>query len=333
MSRRSTIDNTARWPALDRRTVLRGAAVAGAAVAGTAFTAAPAAADPKLPYPDVADTSHATEKAAKIMRGFFTAKSEHDPDKLMTFFSKDNAFYIDASSGNVWPNWDSLNSVFHAFLPPAPAAALSYPVRVIGDEHSVLVSFEDTPELFGRELRILGSVTFDRHGKIVRWIDYWDGRSSLRSTSIGPTYPTDFHDGVVNTSAAMTAAAGALQAAFSAADAATATALFSFDAVLEDMAAHTRVQGQLQIQRYLTRALPHVPYGAGASLAHVVGGALGGGYEWHASPSAAPMRRGNAAVELDGDGKVSRFTVVYDSGLLSYPTYPSLVMLAAEAAA
>ena len=102
MYRRSTVDNAARRPALDRRTVLRGAAVAGvagvAAAAGTALGATPAAADPKLPYPDVADTSHATEKAAKIMRGFFTAKSEHDPDKLMTFFSKDNAFYIDASS-------------------------------------------------------------------------------------------------------------------------------------------------------------------------------------------------------------------------------------------
>jgi len=318
---------------LNRRTVLRTAAVAGAAaaVAGT-VVATPAAAAAKLPYPDIVDASHATAQAAKIMKGFFTAKSEHDPDKLMTFFSKTNAFYIDASSGSVWPNWDSLNSVFHAFLPPAPPTALSYPVRVIGDDNSVLVSFEDTPQLFGRELRILGSVTFDKHGKIVRWIDYWDARSSLRTTSIGPTYPTDFHDSVVNTSAQMNLTATALQASFAAADAATATALFSFDAVFEDMAAHTRVQGQLQIQRYLSRALPVVPYGSGASLAHVVGNKLGGGFEWFASPSAAPMRRGNAAVELDGDGKVSRFTVVYDSGLLSYPTYQSLVMLAAEAA-
>jgi len=97
------------------------------------------------------------------------------------------------------------------------------------------------------------------------------------------------------------------------------------------MAAHSRVQGHLQIQRYLTRALPIVPYGPGASVAHVVGGRMGGGYEWHAAPSASPMRRGNTAIELDGDGKVSRLTVVYDSGLITYPAYQALVMAAAEA--
>jgi hypothetical protein len=317
---------------LTRRTVLQTAAVTGIAAAGTGLFASPAAAGGRLPYPDVTDTSHASEKVARILRGFFTAKSRHDPDALMTYFDKKDAFYIDASSGSIWPNWDSLNDVFHAFLPPAPPAALSYPLRIVGDENSALVSFEDTPELFGKELRILGSVTFNRRGKIVRWIDYWDGRSSLRTTSIAPTYPTDFHDSVVNTSPRITTAATRLQNAFAAGDAATATALFSFDAVLEDMAAHSRVQGQLQIGRYLTRALPTVPYGAGASIAHVVGSREGGGYEWHAAASATPMRRGNTAIELDNDGKVSRLTVVYDSGLLTYPAYQSLVMLAAEAA-
>ena len=28
------------------------------------------------------------------MRGFFTAKSRHDPDELMTYFDKQDAFYI-----------------------------------------------------------------------------------------------------------------------------------------------------------------------------------------------------------------------------------------------
>lgn len=320
--------------ALTRRTVLRTAAVTGVAAsvaASTGLLASPALADAKLPYPDVTDTSHASDEVAHILRGFFSAKSRHDPDELMTYFDKQDAFYIDASSGSVWPNWDSLDQVFHAFLPPASPAALSYPLRIIGDERSALVSFEDTPQLFGRELRILGSVTFNERGKIVRWIDYWDGRSSLRATRIAPTYPTDFHDGVVNASPLVVQAASRLQDAFAAGDAAGATSLFSFDAKLSDMAAHSRVQGQLQIQRYLTRALPLVPYGPGASVAHVVGGRQGGGYEWHAAASAAPMRRGNTAIELDGDGKVSRLTVVYDSGLLSYPAYQSLVMLAAEA--
>jgi hypothetical protein len=249
----------------------------------------------------------------------------------MSYFARDSVLYIDASSGNQWPTWQSLWDVFHRFLPPAPADALSYPLRIVGDEHSAVVEFEDTPSLFGRELRILGSVTFDDDGKIVRWVDYWDGRSSLRPTSISPTYPTDFHDNVVSASAKITSVANALQKAFAAGDAAGAAALFSFDAVYEDMAAHTRIVGQLQIQRYLSRALGAVPYGTGASVAHVVGGDLGGGYEWHAAASAAPMRRGNTALELDAEGKITRLTTVYDAGLFPDDKYRALVLLGAEA--
>ena len=333
---------------ISRRGLLRTGAVVGVASAMTAVgtTHADAAAPTSqpdslkppshhhtsLPYPaGVTDTSHASPRAAEIFRGFFSAKSAHDPDKLMTFFDRDSVLYIDASSGSVWPSWDSLNSVFHAFLPPAPAAALSYPLRIVGDEHSAMVEFEDTPELFGRELRILGSVTLNRRGKIARWIDYWDGRSSLRTTSIAPSYPTDFHDTVLNASPVVKHAATALQSAFGAGDAATATSLLSFDAVYEDMAAHTRIRGSLQIQRYLTRALPSLPYGVGATLAHYEGSGLGGGYEWHAAPSAAPMRRGHTALELDSSGKITRLTAVYDSGLLTHPIYQALVLLAAEA--
>jgi hypothetical protein len=310
-----------------------GAAVCAAAclAAVVLATAGSAIAAEKAPYPDIADTSHTTKKAADVFRGFFSAKSAHDADALMTYFARDPVLYIDASSGNQWPTWQSLADVFHRFLPPAAADALSYPLRIIGDEHSAVVEFEDTPSLFGRELRILGAVTFDDDGKIVRWVDYWDGRSSVRPTSIQPSYPTDFHDQVVNASAKITSVANALQKAFAAGDAEAATALFSFDAVYEDMAAHTRVVGQLQIQRYLSRALGTIPYGAGASIAHVVGGDLGGGYEWNAAPSAAPMRRGNTALELDAEGKITRLTTVYDSGLFPYDKYRELVLLGAEA--
>ena len=147
---------------------------------------------------------------------------------------------------------------------------------------------------------------------------------------MGRAYPTDFHDGVVNASPKIERTADALQKAFAAGDAAAATALFSFDAVYEDMAAHTRVVGQLQIGRYLARALPDVPYGRGASVAHVVGGDTGGGYEWHAGPSAAPMRRGNTELALDADGKITRFVTIYDSGLLPDEEYRRLVLLAGE---
>jgi hypothetical protein len=284
-----------------------------------------------LPYPDIADTSHATPEAVKLFKAFFTAKSIHSPADLMTHFAPgDSVLYIDASSGNSWPSWDALNEIFTRLMPDMKPAALSYPLRILGDGHSALVYFEDTPELFGRELRILGAVSFDDQGRIIRWMDYWDGRSSQRRTAMAPTYPTDFHDDVGNATGRIANKAETLQAAFSAGDARGAALQFSNDAVFEDMALHTQVLGRLAIERYLSRALGKVPYsGATASVAHVVGGDLGGGYEWHAAQGFA-QRRGNTAIELDSQGRISRLTVVYDSGLFTDATYRQLVELGAE---
>jgi hypothetical protein len=83
----------------------------------------------------------------------------------------------------------------------------------------------------------------------------------------------------------------ALQAAFAAGNAAAAVALMSADAIHEDVAAHTRVRGQLQAQRYFTRALGQLPYGLGAALVHAEGSSQGGGYEW-----SDRLRRGSATV-------------------------------------
>jgi ketosteroid isomerase-like protein len=285
----------------------------------------------KLPYPDVTDASHATDRVEDIFEGFFSAKSLHDGNTMMTFWAQDPILYIDATSGGIWPTYAALKAVWTGpFFANAPPSGLSYPLRIIGDSHSALVEFVDTPTLLGAELRILGSVTFDHHGKIVRWIDYWDARSALRKTTIGPSYPTDFHDTVENTSPEIKNVVQALQTAFAAGDAATATALFTPDAVFEDMGLHTRVEGQLQIQRYLTRGLSLLPYGVGASVAHVVGGRQGGGYEWHAALSGSPLKRGNTAIELDDNGKITRFTTIWDTSQVADPTYHTLVLLAAE---
>ena len=329
-----------------RRTVIRTAAVvgttaalgaAGVALGAGAASAAPAAAaasakQGRLPYPPgVTDTSHCTPEVAEIFRGFYSAKSEHDAARLMSYFSKKSAYYIDASSGSVWPSWDALNALFTPFFASGlPADALSYPLRIVGDASSAMVEFEDRPEFFGHELRILGSVTFDSDHKIIRWIDYWDGRSALVQNSIASTYPTDFKDGVEHASPEVVRVAKALATAFGAGDVDAALALMSYDVVHEDMAAHTRVRGQLQVGRYYARALADLPYGKGSSLAHVEGSRLGGGYEWSAAAVASPMRRGHTCLELDESGQISRLTAIYDSSLISYQAYLSLVALAAE---
>jgi len=301
---------------------LIGAAIAAVALLGSTAIAAEV-------YPDVADTSHASPAVVAIFRAFFTAKSAHRPADLMTHFSKGNVLYNDVTSGGIWPSWDSLNKTFTGFLPKAPPAALSYPVRIYGDRKSALVAFTDTPELFGRELRILGAVSFDDQGHIIRWMDYWDGRSSGTKNTIGPNYPTEFHDSVGNATGRIADTCWKLQKAFAANDGAAAADLFSNDAVYEDMALHAQVLGRLAIKRYLTRVISKAPYGPGAAVAHVIGSDQGGGCEWKAAPG-FPQRRGNTALALDAQGRITRLTVVYDSPLFSDADYRNLVALAAE---
>jgi hypothetical protein len=306
---------------------------AGIFAAGTARAAtARASGNQGLPYPPgVTDTSHCTPEVAELFRGLFTVKSEHDVPAFMSYFSRANTTYIDASLGIALTGWEAVNSEFTSVFPQLPAAALSYPLRIVGDMHSAAVEFVDTPAFFGFEIRALSPVVFDGQGKIIRWVDYWDGRSSLFPNTIPATYPADFRDSEQNAGPAVVQAAGALQDAFAAGDAAAAVALMSADVVHEDLAAHARVRGQLQAQRYYTRALGQLPYGPGAALVHAEGSPQGGGYEWTAAPHAAPMRRGHTCIELDQAGKISRLTAIYDSSLLSYTAYQSLAGLAAEA--
>ena len=225
-----------------------------------------------------------------------------------------------------------MDSIFTSAFASSPASAISYPLRIVGDTRSAAVELVDTPDFFvPQELRALSSVTFDGHRKIIRWVDYWDGRSSL--------IPEHHHQHIPHRLQGFRAERGSrrrpgrpkLQAAFTAGDAAAAVALMSVDVVHEDMAAHTRVRGQFQAQRYYTRALGQLPYGPGAALVHADGSRQGGGYEWSAAPGAAPMRRGHTCLELDDAGKISRLTAIYDSSLLSYAAYQSLAGLAAEA--
>lgn len=306
---------------------------AGIFAAGKASAATTAGSGKQgLPYPSgVTDTSHCTPEVAAIFRGIFTAKSEHDAASFMSYFSTANTTYMDACLGVGFPSWKAANDFFTPFFASLPAAAISYPLRIVGDARSAAIEFVDTPAFFGQEIRALSSVTFDGNLKIIRWVDYWDGRSSLIHNTIASTYPADFRDSEQKADPAVVRAAHALQAAFAAGDAAAAVALMSYDVVHEDMAAHTRVRGQFQAQRYYTRALGQLPYGPGAALVHAEGSRQGGGYEWSAAPDAAPMRRGHTCVELDEAGKISRLTAIYDSSLLSYTAYQSLAGLAAEA--
>jgi ketosteroid isomerase-like protein len=310
----------------------------GTAIAIGSFTVNPAYAQKnKQLFPEVVDATHATEKTAAFFQSFFTAKSRHDVDATMDHFSNTTLTYIDATLG--WPFYthEALKDVFAQYMPNWPPSGLSYPTRILGDETSALVAFTDTPELFGSEIRILAAIDI-KDGKVVRWIDYWDGRHfgaelAAKMRTPADKFPTDFKERSApdNASAKIREVAGKLHAAVASNDAKGAAALFSNDAVYEDMTLRTQVLGRLAIERYLERALAQLPAGVGSSLLHVVGGSMGGGYEWQAAPAyRTTVRRGITAIALDQDGKITRVTTVWDGAMIPDADIQTLMTLSLE---
>src|SRR3984885_6215598 len=245
------------------------------AAAITVVSAATLRADPL--YPEVVDTSHATPQAASFFKSYFTAKSEHKPVPTTDHFSEAHLTYIDAALGWPYYNKKGMTDLFELYMPKWPPTGLSYPTRISGDTHSALVAFTDTPELFGAEIRILAAIHF-KDGKIVRWIDYWDGRSfgaeaAAKMRTPPDKFPTNFDYDVASdgASAKIKEVSQKLAAVFAAGDAAAADALFSNDAVYLDRGLRARVLGKLAIGKYLSRTLANLPYGKGAKLVHVVG--------------------------------------------------------------
>ena len=288
----------------------------------------------ETPYPDVVDTSHATPEAAKLFKSYFTAKSEHKPVPTTDHFSEAHLTYIDAALG--WPFYSKkgMTDLFEQYMPKWPPSGLSYPTRISGDTHSALVAFTDTPELFGGEIRILAAIDF-KDGKIVRWIDYWDGRSFGAETAAKfrtppEKFPTNFDYDVASdgASAKIKNVAQKLATAFAAGDAGTADALFSNDAIYADRALRTVILGKLAIGKYLARVLATVPYGKGAKLVHVVGSDQGGGYEW--TNADGSVKRGIVAIDLNAAGQIERLNTTWDNGVMSDADLQALVLQSIE---
>jgi ketosteroid isomerase-like protein len=288
----------------------------------------------QTPYPNVVDTSHATPDAAAFFKSYFTAKSEHKPVPTTDHFSEAHLTYIDAALG--WPFYSKkgMTDLFENYMPKWPAAGLSYPTRISGDTHSALVAFTDTPELFGGEIRILAAIDL-KDGKIVRWIDYWDGRSfgaeaAAKMRTPPDKFPANFDYDVASdgASAKIKDAAQKLSAAFAAGDAKAADALFSNDAIYADRALRTVILGKQAIGKYLTRVLATVPYGKGAKLVHIVGSDQGGGYEWVNADGS--VKRGIIAIDLNSTGQIERLNTTWDNGVMSDADLQALVLLSIE---
>jgi hypothetical protein len=285
-------------------------------------------------YPDVVDSSHATPQAAAFFKSYFTAKSQHKPGPTTDHFSEAHLTYIDAALG--WPfyNKKGMTDIFEMYMPKWPPTGLSYPTRISGDTHSALVAFTDTPELFGGEIRILAAIDF-KDGKIVRWIDYWDGRSfgaelAAKLRTPPDKFPTNFDYDVASegASARIKEVSAKLAAAFTAGDAAAADALFTNDAAFLDRALRARIIGKQAIGKYLGRVLATAPYGKGSQLRHVVGSDQGGGYEW--TNDGSSVKRGIVAIELNSAGQIGRLETTWDNGVMSDADLQALVLQSME---
>ncbi|MCJ1329516.1 hypothetical protein MMC10_006196 [Thelotrema lepadinum] len=282
-------------------------------------------------FPNISDNSHASPEVAQFFEGYFTAKSLHNASQWLDFFNPDQINYLDATLGLDLPNRSAWEAEVNALVPSWPPGSTSYPLFVLGDINSAVVHSEDTPGLFGAELRILSAFDF-RDGTVIRAVDYWDGRKNPVIDGRAPLsqYPYDLAVSTVNETAdpKMQEVADQLNTALSAGDVNATMALFSYDAVFEDWTLRTRQEGQLAIGRYLQRAVSRLPYGTHTTLRHVLGSAQGGGYEWRTNNRT--VIDGITALELDDAGAITLLATVWDGSRMSDKNIKALSELALE---
>ncbi|KAK3673401.1 hypothetical protein LTR78_006634 [Recurvomyces mirabilis] len=236
-------------------------------------------------YPDIADTSHASPNAIEFFRKFYTLKSSDSPN-IVDCYDPNQTEYYDSTLGlTAGANRSSLVATLRAIEAQWAETApndRSYPLRILGDTiHGAIVHAVDTPGLFGAEIRELSTFDFV-NGTTSRQIDAWDARgNSVTSTLTGdPVYPDLGLPGLAERAAAeMGVVVDLLNTALSTGNATAAASLFSYDAVLEDMTLRLRVEGRSAITSYLNRTVQSLPYGEGTAVTHVLGSAMGGGYE------------------------------------------------------
>ncbi|MGW5212725.1 nuclear transport factor 2 family protein [Streptomyces sp. NPDC004051] len=265
------------------------------------------------------ETADAAPALVERIRTYQDTKTSQNTEATMEFFSTEKLVYGDATLGWHLPSHDALKAVF-ADAMPKWGKGRSYATRVLGHERSAIVFVTDTPELFGSEIRAIAAVDF-KDGKIVRFVDYWDGRAfgadaaaALRVPA--DSFPSEFGEGHVreSTAPAMRAAASGLVQAMDAGDTDALSALIHEDAHFEDLTLRVSLRGRKAVVRFLAQAKELLPYASGAAIRHTVGGETGGGFEW--TNGRSTVARGITAVQRR-DGQVSELVSVWDGTLLA----------------
>lgn len=262
-----------------------------------------------------AGTANAADRSSieARLKAYFRDKSNRDVDATMAHFSRSGMAYGDAAVGALSVTWEEQRSRFAEFMPNWPATSVSQPLRIVGYGDSAIVFFYNSPGMFGPvEIRAAAAVNY-RNSKIVRWVDYWDGRhfgienfEAIRR----PEFPPDFRESLGGKASPLAErVARGLADALRTRNIAAAVGFFDLHGVIEDLPSHIQVVGHRSIEAFLTTAsLPYM--GAGARVRHVVNG----GYEWSAD---GPVKLGITALETNRDGKITRMTSVWDGSRIS----------------
>lgn len=288
----------------------------------------------RVSIPHIADVSHASPEAVKFFYGLLEAKSEHNGTRYLEYLNPIETSYYDSTLGATEAaNRSQAEQIFAGTLPAVGPDAIAYPLRILGDiAGGAVMYFVDTPGFFGTEIRSMSAYDFV-NGTIVRQVDYWDGRGNSATKSLAPNppqpYPSDLGLAGIKESAApeLVETTYRLNAGFSSGNATAVAALLSYDAIFEDLPLRLRVEGRIAITSYLQRAVSSLPYGPDTTVSHVLGSIQGGGYEWKTKHGSA-VRNGIAALELDCEGKITRFTATWDGNRLSKSTIRGLAKLA-----
>ncbi|MFC4946554.1 hypothetical protein [Pseudonocardia sp. GCM10023141] len=278
-----------------------------------------------------APTVSSQEAAAGVVAGFLLAKNAHDPHATHAYFHGDRCAFTDATLGIQFVGNAAVRTLWDQLLPPLPAGAHSRATRIVGGPSSFIVFVTNSPEMFGSEIRSVAVVDIE-DDRVVRWVDYWDGRTmaagridELRAPA--GTFPTSFGEDLVGPRPrfAVDDAAHRLAEALSGGDSSAAASMMAPDAFLEDVTLRVALRGSAAVERFLARSLPDLPWGTGARLRHVTGEGGAGGFEW-IGDRAAPS--GVACIQLDESGQITRLTTVWDGTQLNAETLSTLVVAA-----
>jgi hypothetical protein len=264
------------------------------------------------------DVSHATPEFADFMVSYMAARSSGDVNTILEHFNRSETVYLDQPFNAAHVNFDEVRAIFAKIQGFATPGFRTYPTKVLGDTRSGVVFFTDEASEAGHEVNVVSAVNLE-NGLIKRQVDYSDIRHFTRAAAKGFVEPEpikNFEESIVGevASVEIKRVATALAQALAAQDSAGAAALFASDATFDDLTLHTEVFGTISLQLFFDRALSDLPYGAGSTLAHVVGNALGGGYEWNSS---GQVPRGIVALELDGRGLISRASAMWNGALVT----------------